>query len=256
MTTLRFLGNSACFPEVGGDSPCMLVNDDLLIDTGWFPLIQLERCGADPGKIKLLLFTHLHHDHYMGLPQFFFWHAMKNPWPLSELTVAGPREDVERMVKKAADYLEPERYFPEFVLPTVKPLAPGDILETEKYRVETVSSRHPVAGLCYRITDKETGKILCLTGDTSYFEGQTEFFRGGDVIVSETAMALSRTEGLSYGHSSVYDAVKVADGAGVPRMFCIHLVEKRLREVTQAAQEMRKSPYTVEYPELFRTYTL
>lgn len=255
-TMVRFLGNSACIPDTGNDSPCMLVNDDLLIDTGWYPLEGLARCGADPTAVKTLLFTHLHHDHFMALPQLLFRILMREPERMGEFTVAGPEEDVGRFTARALDFLEAERFFPERGFPAVVPLKPGMTVSHGRYVFETAVSRHPVAGLLYRVTDTATGKVLCLTGDTSYFPGQADFFRGGDAIVAETAMGITREHGDRWGHSGVYDACAVADEARIPRMFCIHQTEAELRETVRAAAELRRTPFTAEYPELYIPYIL
>ena len=86
---------------------------------------------------------------------------------------------------------------------------------------------------------------------------QADFFRGGDAIVSETALGNPKSVGSNhYGHSAVFEAVSVADAARIPRMFCIHLIPSRLKDAVAGAQALRQSPFTAEYPEPYREYVL
>lgn len=254
-TTLRFFGSSACIPERGGDSPSLLVNDELLIDTGWTPLQNLEAAGVHPDRIRTLLFTHMHHDHYMGLPQLLFQICMHRPGALGSLTVYGPKADVEATVRRSETFLQTERFFPDAGRTRVVPVTPGESFDSGYYHVDTLASVHPVQGMLLKITDTRTGKVLCVTGDTEYFPEQAEFFRGGDAIVSETAMGTFDGPANRYGHSGAPAAARIADEAGIPLMFCIHLPPQALREATQCAALVRQRG-KVEYPEPFRAYVL
>ena len=255
---LRFLGTSACIPEPGGDSPSFIVGDGCLFDLGWHAPDNLKSAGFDLGKVKTVFLTHLHHDHYMALPQLIFSIVMTGVYPLSELKLIGPEEDIGRLTEKAADFLELDRFFPEAGRPNVIPVSGDERIayEDDDIRVESRRSVHPVAGLWYRLTDKHGGKVLAITGDTAYDDAQAGFFRGADAIISETALALSRQDGSRFGHSSVYDAVRVADDAGIPRMFCIHLSPERLKSAVDAARKLRKPPFTAEYPEYGRDFEI
>ncbi len=255
---LRFLGTSACFPEDGGDSPSLLINDTILVDTGWHPLENLARVGVAPQDLKLILFTHLHHDHYMGLTNLYFRFVMSKDYRFEDLTVAGPAEDIGLVFTRTMDYLQADRFWQgRNGTPVILPLAAGQTFELAGCRFETHASRHRVPGLLYRITDLSDGKVLCLTGDTEYFPEQADFFRGGDAIVSETALGNPKSVGSNhYGHSAVFEAVSVADTAGIPRMFCIHLIPSRLKDAVSGAQALRKAPFTAEYPEPYREYEI
>ncbi len=254
---LRFLGTSACFPEDGGDSPSLLINDTILVDTGWHPLENLARAGVAPQDLKLILFTHMHHDPYMGLTNLYFRYLMTKDYPFGDLTVAGPAEDVGKVSANAMEYLQADRFWPGHGVPTILPLTPGQSFEIAGCRFETHISHHPVSGLLYRVTDLRDVKALCLTGDTEYFPEQANFFRGGDAIVSETALGNPKSTGSNhYGHSAAFEAVQVADAARVPQMFCIHLIPERLRNTVASAQELRAKPFTAEYPEPYREYDI
>src|SRR5215468_7899536 len=71
MTVLRFVGSGDAFGSGGRFQTCLHLSgggDALLIDCGASSLIALERAGLDPNEIGSVLITHLHGDHFGGLP--------------------------------------------------------------------------------------------------------------------------------------------------------------------------------------------
>ena len=68
---LTLLGTSGSVPAYGRHcSGVVLSTDttDVLIDCGEGTQYQLQRAGIGPGKLSDILITHLHGDHYFGLP--------------------------------------------------------------------------------------------------------------------------------------------------------------------------------------------
>jgi ribonuclease BN (tRNA processing enzyme) len=74
MTTrveLHFLGSADAFGSGGRFQTCLYVSglsDGFLIDCGASSLIALKRNGIDASRIAWVLLTHLHGDHFGGLP--------------------------------------------------------------------------------------------------------------------------------------------------------------------------------------------
>jgi ribonuclease BN (tRNA processing enzyme) len=69
--SIRFLGSGDAFGSGGRLQTCILVESDrhsCLVDCGASSLIGLKRAGIDPNTISTVLISHLHGDHYGGLP--------------------------------------------------------------------------------------------------------------------------------------------------------------------------------------------
>ena len=68
---LDFLGTGDAFGSGGRFNTCFLVERSeasLLIDCGASSLIAMRRFGVDPNSIAAILISHLHGDHFGGLP--------------------------------------------------------------------------------------------------------------------------------------------------------------------------------------------
>ena len=68
---ILFLGSGDAFGSGGRLQTCILVSHPggrFLIDCGTTALIAMRRYGIDPGDIDAILLTHLHGDHFGGLP--------------------------------------------------------------------------------------------------------------------------------------------------------------------------------------------
>lgn len=53
-------------------SACTLINDDILVDMPNGIVKRMKQLGVDVSKIKRILITHLHGDHFLDIPFFMF----------------------------------------------------------------------------------------------------------------------------------------------------------------------------------------
>ena len=68
---LQFLGSGDAFGSGGRFNTCMLVESEFgafLIDCGASSLIAMRKYGIDPNRIDTVFISHLHGDHFGGLP--------------------------------------------------------------------------------------------------------------------------------------------------------------------------------------------
>lgn len=223
---LMFLGASTCIPDKNDDCPSYVLNGKYCFDCGWALATNLIRYNIKPTDIKYLFFTHMHHDHYLSLPTILFYY-LQTGVNLSELTIFGPKNEVEIVVKLATEFLQSEKYYSniEKRYPNVIGLSAGDKFSLDDFDVEVIDSFHTVPGLCYKMTEKSTGKVFGTTGDTAYKREYGDFFKGCDAIAYETQICLCKDKKgseITCRHSSVYDAVKTAKEANVNKIFVMH----------------------------------
>lgn len=221
---IKFLGTTACIFDKNDDTPSFIVNDKYLFDTGFALANNLVNNGYNPTDIKYVFFTHMHHDHYMGLPSLIFYYVQTGK-DIRDLKIIGPKNDVRRIVEKAMEFLEISKFWKDAGTPEIIEIEGGDTYETEDMLFETVSSNHPVQGMCYRITDKITKKVICATGDTAVNESLPTFFKNCDVLIHEISWGYKDNpygSKLPSGHSTVMEAIKLAVEVNAKKIFFVH----------------------------------
>ncbi|MCC7493225.1 MAG: MBL fold metallo-hydrolase [Fimbriimonadaceae bacterium] len=236
-----FLGTDAVTPTLGEDTASYLLNDRLLVDTGWCAALRLLPQGVTPLDLTHLVFTHLHHDHYLGLPQvlFYRWMTQRGQPDPQPLTLVGPAGDLELVARLTSEFLQFARFEHTPLLELV-PLRPGDSYETPTCRLQTVASIHPVDGLCYQATDRESGAQVVISGDTAYHEALIELARGADLLIHEAShgAAAQRDKPNAWGHCGAPDAAEVARRAGVRRLALVHGAQAGRAAALAAAREI------------------
>ena len=111
---IQFLGTGGPFASGARLQTCILIESSgrrYLIDCGMTVLVAMARFGIDPGSIDAVLITHLHGDHYGGLPLMILEACVNAPegstYPprTRPLCVAGPA-GTEEHVQNALDVFE------------------------------------------------------------------------------------------------------------------------------------------------------
>ena len=89
---LHILGCGDAFGSGGRNQSGYLFEADdrlFLLDCGPTTLLAMKRAGIDPRRLDAIILSHLHGDHFGGIPFFFIEYLYLNPRRLS-LTIAGP----------------------------------------------------------------------------------------------------------------------------------------------------------------------
>ena len=139
-TIVTFLGTDSWIPGVGRDTASLVINGKYLVDTGWSAVQNLRSHGIDPHKLEYLFLTHIHHDHYFGLPQLLFYRNCAGDKASPPLNIVGPEEDLPEFMKRVEAFLWTERYVecvPEVIL---IPMKGENAFETEAFSLATCST--------------------------------------------------------------------------------------------------------------------
>ena len=73
MVSIQFIGSGDAFGSGGRFQTCIRLTHQtgsLLIDCGASSLVALKRAGVPPASIDAILLSHLHGDHFGGVPFF------------------------------------------------------------------------------------------------------------------------------------------------------------------------------------------
>lgn len=233
---VRFLGVDSVVPGPGDDTACLLLDRRLLVDCGWAASQRLSEHGLSPTDLDAVIITHLHHDHYLGLPGILF-HRWQRGRDLKPLTILGPAEDLARVVGLATDFLQVERFGHTPRVELVE-LAPGDHWAGHGVELVTGRSVHPVPALTYRLTHQASGAVITFTGDTAFHEPLAALAAGSDLLVTEASHGAQamRERPNTHGHSGAPDAAELARLAGVKRLALVHAPAKVRADALAAAR--------------------
>lgn len=156
----------------------------MLLDCGASSLVAMKRLGVRTSSIDTILLSHLHGDHFGGLP-FFILDAQYVSARKKPLLVAGP-PGLEARVREAIEVFYPgsSEATREFSLEFVE-------LEEEKATklgelwVTPYAVVHPSGAPSYALRVDFGDKILAFSGDTEWTETLIPAARGADLFICE-----------------------------------------------------------------------
>ena len=242
MMIAEFLSVGSCLPEnEQGDTASLLVDGKIMVDTGWFALRNLMRAGAQAKDVKALFFTHMHQDHYLGLPQLLFY-LMNSGVGFDHLKIYGP-EGVEEVVAQALTFGGYERYYSYFKRPEVQVMQAGDVVRMDGVEVTCVVSQHAIESRGYRFTNVQTGESFAYSGDTAPFDGFGEFAKGCKVVIHEASFDVRETpKDNPYCHASCMDAARMAVIAGAQTLYMVHARGETAEATVEKAKTIFADP--------------
>jgi ribonuclease BN (tRNA processing enzyme) len=183
----QFVGSGDAFGSGGRFQTCIALRaqgDLFLVDCGASSLIAMQQLGIDPNDISKILITHLHGDHFGGLP-FLLLHAQHVSKRTAPLTIAGP-PGLEARLTEAMEVLFtasskiPQRFELEIV--EIKPRSPTRIDEVV---VTAFPAAHFSGAPSYSLRVEVAGKVFVYSGDTQWTDTLIEASADADLFVCE-----------------------------------------------------------------------
>jgi len=178
-----FLGCGDAFGSGGRNQTAYLLQDEgrlFLLDCGPSALFALKRAGFRPDALDAIFLTHLHGDHFAGLP-FFFIDYLYNEPRSRPLPVAGPPGTEERVLRlMRLMYGEKELPFIEFSV-----LEPGSPASLEGVNVSAFKVPHQTDAVSLGLKVTLSGKTVLFSGDSSWTDEFIRQSEGTDLFICE-----------------------------------------------------------------------
>jgi ribonuclease BN (tRNA processing enzyme) len=183
---VQFLGSGDAMGSGGRFQACVLVRsggENFLIDCGASSLIAMKRFGVDPSSIGRVLLSHLHGDHFGGIPFLLLDGQFSRR--TRPLTIAGP-EGVEGRVMAGMEVLFPgsskvDRKFPI----SFADFQPGKETILESLSVIPYEGVHPSGAPSLSLRIQIAGRVIAYSGDTEWTEALPAVARDADLFICE-----------------------------------------------------------------------
>lgn len=185
--SVRVLGCGDAFASGGRLQTCFFLDagtDRLLIDCGATAMVGMRRYGVDPDLVDIVLLSHLHGDHFGGVP-FLLLEAQFVSKRERPLVLAGPPGTRERLLEVL-----------EVLFPGSSKLNwrfPLDIIElaidrTVRFGAVSVlpfEVQHPSGAPAFALRLTCGDRVIAYSGDTEWTETLLEVARDADLLLLE-----------------------------------------------------------------------
>jgi ribonuclease Z len=257
----QFFGTSGALASVFRDNTALAFyspDEVVLVDCPGSPYQKILKAGLDPMKVSALIVTHRHADHVYGVPSLV--HSMGLAGRRQPLRVYALAETMP-ILRGFMQIFPLEAKMPYRIeLREIPPKEGHEILQAKGFRIRATPVVHGAPSIALRADfdlpgERGTAVYSC---DTSPCEALIALARGADVLIHEaTFLHDEAARAKTDGHTTGYQAGKVAAQAGAKRLLLCHFedtLHDRLEELRQEALRAFAGP--VEIPGEFCEYRL
>jgi ribonuclease BN (tRNA processing enzyme) len=188
---VQILGSGTPLGLGGRLQACILVQtaDErrVLLDCGMTALVSLARAGIAPETLDAIVVSHLHGDHFGGLPLVLLEHVIhSHTRRRTPLVIAGPI-DLPRRVQQALEVLgwptvwERSQRDDQIRFVSLAPRAPLDLAGLE---VTALAVPHDPATAATALRVRADGRTLAYSGDAGWSPALVEAAAGADLFIS------------------------------------------------------------------------
>ena len=187
MVKLTCVGTGDAFGSGGRLNSCYhlkTTKQQILIDCGSSSLIGLERYAINSEEIDTVLVSHLHGDHFGGIP-YLFLEGKYRSRRTRPLTLVGP-VGLEKRVETVANALYPGLSAKNLDFPVnYQQLKAGEVCWDQDLKVIPQLVKHGGGKSAYGFRLELAGKVISYSGDTEWTDSLISLAQGSDLLIVE-----------------------------------------------------------------------
>ncbi len=277
MLEILFLGTGASIPSRDSGLPAMAVRrgrNIILMDCGEGTQRQIMLSPFSFMKIKAVCITHLHGDHFLGLPGLLLTMGLSGR--KESIVIAGP-EGIDEILRTIISTCGDDLPFDIDIME----VSGDEIFEINDLQISVFRTDHTVPSVGFSLSEKDTIRIdarkaakkgidpedisrikegvvvqgvtadditactvkglkIVYTGDTKPCEGVYDAAMGADVLVHESTFGIAENDmATGHGHTTSIQAAEIAKRCGV-RMLILTHISNRYKDRNLLLQEAVK----------------
>jgi ribonuclease BN (tRNA processing enzyme) len=242
---LHVLGSGDAFGSGGRQQSAYLVeaSDRLfLLDCGPSALLAMKRAGFDPRRLDAILLSHLHGDHFAGVPFFFIDDLYRSPRP-KPLIIAGPPDTENRVRQLHRIMYGSGRTSTEYPPHLFQVLRPNELQEVAGVDVFPFRVPHQTHDISLGLKVAYQGKQIVFSGDSAWTELFVDQARGVDLFLCECSF-YSKQPGM---HVNYQDLRANLARLECSRVVITHLGEEMLARKDDLAVTVAEDGMVIEF---------
>lgn len=234
---VTFIGSGDAFGTGGRNQTCFLAEDKektFLIDCGPASLSALKRNNFDINKIDFILNTHLHGDHFGGIP-FLLLDFAVNTIRKRDLNIYGPT-GIAKRIEDTMEMLFPGFTFERFGFKiNFFELKPGTTENFEGYKIESFLMEHSSFSDCmgYKISSDKCS--LAYTGDSGWIDKVFQLADGTDLFICECSFFRKNPV---IKHISMNELTENIENIKTKRLVLTHLSQDMINNLDKVSFEV------------------
>ncbi len=184
---LTIVGCGDAFGSGGRSNTCFRLDSNgrtIVVDFGASALVAWSRLGLDTNDIDAITLSHLHGDHFGGLP-FLLLQAQFVAERRKPLTISGP-PGLKARLAALCEAMFPGMMRNAWRFPlTLVEITPGSAQLIGGFEVRTIEVIHPSGAPATGVRISNGKKIFAYSGDTQWTEALTDVARDAEFLMIE-----------------------------------------------------------------------
>ena len=241
---VQFLGSGDAFGSGGRFNTCFLVEaagGAFLIDCGASSLIAMRKFGVDPNRIHTVLASHLHGDHFGGLP-FLLLDAQFYSRRATPLTLVGPPGFRDRLMQAMEVFFPGSSKTERKFVTDIREIAVDETVTVNGVTVTPYLVDHACGAPPFALRIECEGRVIAYTGDTEWTDNLIAVGRDADLLIAE-ALFFERKIKFHLDYATLRANL---DRIGAKRVILTHMGPDMLAQLSRVREEVAEDGMVVE----------
>jgi len=241
---LTIVGSGDAFGSGGRCNTCFWLETargTLLVDFGASAPPALKAHGLDPNKIDGIVLSHLHGDHFGGLP-FLLLDAQFYSRRTTPLTLVGPPGFRDRLMQAMEVFFPGSSKTERKFVTDIREIAVDETVTVNGVTVTPYLVDHACGAPPFALRIECEGRVIAYTGDTEWTDNLIAVGRDADLLIAE-ALFFERKIKFHLDYATLRANL---DRIGAKRVILTHMGPDMLAQLSRVREEVAEDGMVVE----------